>query len=85
LKAASTLAGGITIGGKGGSAAPLSATPTIGGVAPPDDPGNMHGTQAGQAPSPQNVTNIYAQDAEGALVKWQRIQNEKGAAKLSRF
>jgi hypothetical protein len=43
----------------------------------------VHGTRAGQAPG--SVTNIYAQDAEGALAKWQRIQNQRAAAKLGPY
>lgn len=79
LQAASQLIGNIGIGG--GSASPLSAGSTGMGTMPPDNAGNMHGTRAGQAPGP--VTNIYAQDAEGALVKWQRIQDQRMAKKLS--
>jgi hypothetical protein len=48
-----------------------------------DDPGNMHGGRAGQAPGP--TYNITARDTEDAFVKAQRVEREKAAAKLSRF
>jgi tape measure domain-containing protein len=84
LKAASMLVSGIKVGG-GSSAAPLSATPTISGTPPPDDPGNMHGSRAGQAPGPQTVYNIRTATVEDAFLAAQRKQNERNAAKLSRF
>lgn len=79
LQAISTLASGISIGG--GDAAPLSASPMGSGTPPPDDPGNMHGARAGQAPGP--TYNVYAQDAEDALHRLQRLQNQQTAAKTS--
>lgn len=82
LQGISKLVGGISIGG-GGGAAPLSLGGNGGGTPPPGDPGNMHGTRAGQAPG---VTyNIQARDTEDAFVKAQRVEREKSAAKLSRF
>jgi len=81
LKGISQLIGGISIGG--GSAAPLSATPNGTGVPAPDDPGNMHGSRAGQPPGPQVV--IQARDTEDAFIKYQRYEREKSAAKLDRF
>jgi hypothetical protein len=84
LKAASMLVSGIKVGG-GSPAAPLSATPTISGTPPPGDPGNMHGSRAGQQPGPQTVYNITARDTEDAFIRAQRLEREKAAAKLSRF
>jgi hypothetical protein len=81
LKAISTFIGGLSIGG-GGSAAPNAAAPSGTGT-PPPDPGNMHGTRAGQPPGP--VYNITARDTEDAFVKAQRLEREKAAAKLDRF
>jgi hypothetical protein len=78
------LVSGIKVGG-GSSAAPLSATPTISGTPPPDDPGNMHGGRAGQQPGPQTVYNIRTATVEDAFLAAQRKQNERNAAKLSRF
>lgn len=85
LQAASKLIGGISVGGSGGgSAAPLSASSLLGGAAiPPDITGNVHGTRAGQAPGPVYNTTIQARDAEGALEGWQRLQNQRVAAKTS--
>jgi phage-related minor tail protein len=85
LQALSTLVGGITIGGHDGAALPLSATPSGTGAALPDDPGNMHGGRAGQAPGPGAVYHITARDTEDAFVKAQRVERERAAAKLSRF
>jgi phage-related minor tail protein len=86
LKAISTFIGGISIGGGGGSASPLAASPDLGGFTKGGDgadPGNMHGARAGQAPGP--TYNITARDTEDAFVKAQRVEREKSAAKLSRF
>jgi hypothetical protein len=83
LKGISQLVGGISIGGHGGSADPLSASPAGTGTPAPDDPGNMHGSRAGQAPGPQVVIN--ARDTEDAFIKYQRLRDEQAAAKLSRY
>lgn len=79
LQAASQLLGGISIGG-GSSAAP--SVPNFGGTPPPE---TAHGTQAGQAPGPVFNTTIQARDAEGALDKWKRWQNQRVAAKVDRY
>lgn len=83
LKGISTLIGGISIGTSGGSASPLSATPTATGTTPPDDAGNMHGGRAGQQPGP--TYNITARDTEDAFIRAQRQERERAAAKLSRY
>lgn len=86
LKGISQFVGGISIGGGAGgdgAALPDLATWSGGGAPNPADPGNMHGSRAGQAPGP--TYNIQARDTEDAFVKAQRIEREKAAAKLSRF
>lgn len=81
LKAASQLVGGISIGG-GDSAAPLSASPSGGGLALPS---LQHGSQAGQQPGPSVVYNIAARDTEDMFIRANRVEREKSAAKLSRY
>jgi hypothetical protein len=83
LKGISQLVGGISIGGGDGAALPLAANPKPYQNVSADDPGNMHGGRAGQAPGP--TYNITARDTEDAFVKAQRVEREKAAAKLSRF
>lgn len=86
LKGISTLIGGIRIGGGGGSAMPLAASPTAMGPMAPGDAANMHGGHAGQQPGPPGVTyNITARDTEDAFIRAQRLEREKAAAKLDRF
>jgi hypothetical protein len=82
---ANPLGGLFGQGSAGSSAAPLAATSTATGTPPPDDAGNVHGTRAGQAPGPQNVTNYHIRTAtvEDAFLAAQRKQNERNAAKLS--
>jgi tape measure domain-containing protein len=82
LQAASQLLGGISIGGHGGSAAPLAANNNAMGTLPPD---GMHGGRAGQAPGPVFNTNISAFDTTDAVAQWDRKKNQMVAAKLSAF
>lgn len=74
--------GGSLFGGGFGGVAPLAAAPTAGSAA---DLGNVHGARAGQQPGPVFQTTIQARDSEDAVTQWRRWQDERTAAKLSRF
>jgi hypothetical protein len=93
LQAASKLISGISVsdssgnslfdgGNMFGGASPLAASQGGSGM-PPMPAGDMHGTQAGQPAGP--VYNIQAGTTEDALLRVQRLEKEKSAAKLSRY
>jgi phage-related protein len=67
--------------GSGSSALPLAATPTATGTPPPLD--DVHGARAGQAPGPGVVYNIQVRDAEDALARVKRKENERTWTKTS--
>lgn len=85
LKAASTFASGISIGGGPGGDAFGGAAPAAPEVRTSDPAGadNVHGANAGQAPGP--TYNIRTATVEDAFVKANRIERERAAAKLQRF
>jgi hypothetical protein len=84
LKAISTLVGGISIGGSGGSAEPNAATPSGTGTPPQTTRATCTAAALASSPAPRSY-NITARDTEDAFVKAQRYEREKAAAKLSRF
>ena len=68
--------------GPGSSAAPISATSTMTGTPPPDEP---HGTRAGQAPGPQTNYYISTAKVEDAFIQANRIAQERALVPIARF
>lgn len=87
LKGLSTIIGGISIGGGGGSSsvAPVASAVNSATPAAASALGGIHGGGGGQAPGPQTVYNIRTATVEDSFVQARRREDERAAARLSRF